>query len=369
MATERFLARVLSVAASLGVLASGSVASAYCRTTTCDAEKEVCPLDQNGCLTAGLPLYWPDLCVSFGVHENGSPLRGISYSKAEEASRRAFQTWISADCGGYTPSIGVVSRGEIVCDQIEYNHDSDGDEDKEPSVAGPNANLIVFRDTEWPYPGDTKTIALTTITFAVSSGEILDADIEVNSRDVEISTGGTNVQNDLQSVMTHEVGHFFGLAHSRVPGASMNPNYDRGNLDFRSLSEDDRAGICEIYGPLATAASTGAGGEGSEETNGIDCRGEEPRYGFSRYCGENVLADGCAIQGVGKAPLLQDPRAALATPVKALRPEASNEAKARAVAEADARARDARKDLGPWLTIALPLMALGYAVLRRRRAS
>lgn len=325
------------------------------------------------CVTTGIPLYWPDLCVTFAVHELGSMNRGISYTRAEDSSRRAFQTWISADCGGRNPSIGVVSVGKVYCDQVEYNHDFDGDEENPPSTAGPNANLIVFRDTEWPYTEGTSTIALTTITFAKSTGEILDADIEVNTANHELTTGDVNVRSDLQSVMTHEIGHFFGLAHSSVDGASMNPNYNSGNLDFRSISEDDRAGICEIYGPLAgTEAETAAGGGvGVGVSDAIDCRGEEPRFGFSRYCGEQVLADGCTVASPGRqeSNLTQGLEAALSvdTQTTPLRPGASEAAHQRAEQKSQFRARQRAEALVPLLSLLVPFSALAWMAARRRR--
>jgi hypothetical protein len=260
----------------LGAWLSVSSASAYCRTTTCDpvTEEGGCGRTDDGCFAKGDPLFWPDLCVTFGVHADGSPLRNISYDKAEAAARAAFQSWISADCGGGShPSIGVVPRGRVYCDQLEFNHDGS----ESPNAQGPNANIIVFRDDGWPYNDIQRTIALTTITFATKTGEILDADIEVNSTGIALSTSDTAVTSDLQSILTHEVGHFLGLAHSLEPNASMNRNYDRGDLSFRTLSEDDRAGICSIY----------PGGDEDVE----DCTGEEPRYGFSRYCGTPDQAD------------------------------------------------------------------------------
>lgn len=357
--TTRAIGTALGAALLLGW---STDAAAYCRTTTCDTDVKECPEDENTCqILDGFDkyLFWPDLCVTFAVHENGSPLRGISYEKAAEASRRAFQTWISADCGaGRHPSIGVVSLGDVVCDQVEYNHDFEGRDGKPPKVAGPNANLIVFRDDNWAHD-DPTTIALTTITFATSTGEILDADIEVNSQDSDITTGETIVRNDLQAVLTHEVGHFFGLAHSQVPGASMNPKYDSGNLDFRSLSEDDRAGICEIYGPLLE--SEASDDEGSSEQDALDCTGASPRYGFSRHCGGTELADGCSV-----APTPQPALELSAAPVAPLRAEASESARERARAEAEQETERRRHGLGALLTLVLPTIALGFAVARRR---
>lgn len=295
--------------ALLGIV-HASPAFAYCRTTTCDDDEHACEYDENGCLITGQPLAWPDKCVSFGVHTGGSALRGISAEKAAEALRRAFQTWISVDCGdGRHPSLGVVARGEVHCDEVEYNHDAtpaDGDH----SVDGPNANILVFRDDVWEHVGDSQDLAVTTVTYSEITGEILDADIEVNTFETEFTTGEDVVKADLQAVLTHEVGHFLGLGHSMVPGATMNRDYDSGSLDFRSISEDDRRAICAAYPPLEPVAASGVGGGAGLDT-AIDCAGESPRFGFSRYCGEPVLADGCAVSRVGRQGRSRQPVGAL----------------------------------------------------------
>jgi len=58
--------------------------------------------------------------------------------------------------------------------------------------------------------------------------------VDSNSQDV-----------DLETVATHEIGHTLGLAHSDDPQALMFPSYSGPH---RSLSQDDIAGIQEIYG-------------------------------------------------------------------------------------------------------------------------
>lgn len=293
---RRFSILTCAVGFGAATVAYQSSAKAFCRTTTCDETEEVCLYDDAGCPLTGNAVYWPDLCVSFDVHAAGSTLRGISSEKAAAALRKAFQTWISADCGGGRhPSLGAFSHGEVYCDKVEYNYDTI-DSDGEKHVAGPNANIMVFRDENWDYEGPAQTLAVTTITFTTGTGQILDADIELNSFGTEFTTGEDIVRTDLQAVLTHEVGHFLGLAHSRVPGATMNSDYDSGNLDFRSLSEDDRQAICTVYPPLEPVDEDGDGKE-----DPIDCKGQEPRFGFSRYCGEAALADGCTFHALTQA--------------------------------------------------------------------
>lgn len=259
-----------TVAIGFAVLACPN-AHAFCRTTTCDADDSPCERDpESGCVTDGKELFWPGPCVSFGVHTDGSVDRGIGFDPLERAAIQSFQTWITADCGsGDQPSISVVPRGELFCDRLEFNNDP----------PAPNANLIVFRDREWPHcdvPGSPScttdpTIALTTVTFIEETGEILDVDMELNSANVAFTMSDEDVQTDLRSVLTHEIGHFFGLSHTREPLASMNERYDSGDISFRSLHRDDAEGICAIYRP----------GEAEQD----DCAGEMPRNGFSRYCG------------------------------------------------------------------------------------
>jgi hypothetical protein len=272
---------LVGVSAGLGVFLGSHSAQAFCQTNTCDTlQPGGCPVDQDGCPTeaSGLHLRWPDACVTFGVQKLGSPKHQITFAQAEDAAIKAFQSWISVPCGENLPSIGVVAVGEIECDKVEYNYPEPG-EDFPP---GPNANVIMFRDQGWPYlddPDDEReTLALTTITFLSDTGDIVDADIEVNSANVALSVGDTNITNDLQAILTHEAGHFFGLSHSKDPEATMNKMYNvnAGDSTFRSLARDDRDGICAIYPP--GAAEVG------------DCRGEGPRFGLSRYCHTPVEA-------------------------------------------------------------------------------
>lgn len=283
-AVARTVAR-LPWRAALGaatLMLTANTAAAYCRTTTCDSRLgQACAVNpRTKCPVTGVPLFWPDACVTFGVHHLGSPKQGITFNEAEEAAELAFRTWISAKCdtAGQHPSIGVVALGSVECDKVQYNYPPPG-QDFPP---GPNANIIVFRDDFWPYmeepDAERTTLALTTITYLRDTGEIVDADIEVNSANVRLSTGNTNITNDLQAILAHEAGHFFGLAHSEVNGATMNERYNVnvGDATFRTLSDDDRRGICDLYPPGAVEVG--------------DCRGEGPRFGFSRYCHTPVEA-------------------------------------------------------------------------------
>jgi MYXO-CTERM domain-containing protein len=291
-AKQKVLQWALSGAVLVVTASVTSTASAYCRTTTCDSQIENCAIDPvTRCPLTGNVLYWPDACVTFGVHQAGSPLRRISYDTAQRVARNAFQSWLSVDCGaGQMPSIGAVYLGSVECDQVQYNYPDVG----EQFAPGPNANIIVFRDSFWPYRESIQderiTLALTTITYLKETGEIVDADIEINSANVVLSTSETNVTNDLQAILTHEFGHFLGFAHSNVPNSVMHRTYNVTTNDgtLRRLSQDDRLAVCDAYRP--------------GEIEVADCRGAGPRFGFSRECYTPGQASAGLLCNVSPAP-------------------------------------------------------------------
>ncbi|HVY49113.1 MAG TPA: matrixin family metalloprotease [Minicystis sp.] len=256
-----------SAAALAAVLATSSFARAYCRSSVCagGVEGKVCtPSEPDDC---GTPLVWVEPCVGFTVQKDASVQ--VPFSVAEQVLQTSVAAWTSAACSNGTPSIEVDDLGRVSCDAVEYNQH-----------AG-NANILIFRDKKWPYTGDvgaTDTIALTTVTYDTQNGHIYDADIEVNTANYTFTTDGSPGTTDLQSVLTHESGHFLGLAHSSVNGATMFPYY-AGGTDLRSLETDDIEAICTVY-PL------------DRQTEG-KCT-DLPRHGFAPECAADQTETRCA---------------------------------------------------------------------------
>jgi hypothetical protein len=163
------------------------------------------------------------------------------------------------------------------------------------TVAFDGHNRIIVRTGSWgcPYP-DACTrsysmwqVALTTVFSrshpgAPDDGEIVEADIEVNDVDWQWAViadpplPAHEELYDLRSALTHEVGHFIGLAHdclqsgevprlddagnlspdcSSIPasedaeirGATMYYKMDPMDVSWRSLSDDDTRAACEMY--------------------------------------------------------------------------------------------------------------------------
>lgn len=277
--------RLFCSALALSMVAAAPSALAFCRTTTCDPNdaSERCEIDAKGCVTSGFPLAWRSSCVAVGVQKLGSPIRGFSYDDVAGVVEQAFGTWMNAKCGASHPSIHVEMAGPIECGLSEYN-----------SKVG-NANIVLFREDEWPYAGAANAIGLTTTRFDLKTGDLWDADIELNGVDAQLSIGDPITGYDLLSVLTHESGHFLGLSHSPDPTATMKAIYDpaRDGDMFRSLARDDIDGICAIYPP-------------DRKPSTDSC---ENRHGFSEQCGadqpEPNESKGCSLNtrgAFGSAP-------------------------------------------------------------------
>lgn len=234
---------VIGVASCTLVLVAWSgPAGAFCRTTRCrlGGLGNVCtPTQPNESADCELPLAWRKPCVGYSIQRDDS--RSISAALAGDLVTRAFDTWMSVDCGaGARPSIRLKRQPDVQCATADYN------------FTGGNANAIMFRDHGWPYETAQDALALTTMWFDIHTGEIFGSDIEINTTAFTFTTGDTDVTFDLLSTLQHETGHFLGLAHSPDEDATMFASPRHGSIAGRALSADDAAAICATYPPDAT---------------------------------------------------------------------------------------------------------------------
>jgi len=295
-----------SAAGLLVLLASPRDARAFCRTMTCPLPPDFSPGDT--CVPADfasfcgsldppvvpLPVWWRNACVSYDLQRNAS--RQIAYDTVSTIIAAAFGKWTATSCAGSTGdggagaggrvSIDVRDLGPVDCDQVQYNSDQG------------NQHVIVFRDDTWPHDDPNNTLALTTVTFNPDTGEIYDADMEINST-IPLTAGDPVPADgyDFESIVTHETGHFLGMAHSGDTHATMFAHYTQGSTVMRSLTADDVAGICTIYPPDFTRTvdpSVATGGSVME-----DACDPTPRHGFSTSCASAGAGSskGCAVGG------------------------------------------------------------------------
>lgn len=266
---------VAALVAASALLGARS-AQAYCRSTTCDPKTETCTKDENGCPRVGAPLSWRELPLVYRFHAGGSDK--IDRRAGRDAVRAAFDTWSSVACGAKRTS-------------LRFQEGTDIPGSNPLASDGPAAVPfgIYFRDTVWPYNDAEESLALTNQTFGKVNGYIDYSDIEVNTsaRDFASSDADAPGRIDLQAVITHEVGHYIGLAHSTIPTSIMVASYcasgDRCGSsieDARALDADDIAAVCAMYppsgisgvayeDPAAKGCSTTSGSSSSPATFGM----------------------------------------------------------------------------------------------------
>jgi hypothetical protein len=246
--------------------------------------------------SAGNPFSWRTETVKIVVYPHGLP--SMSVDQITAALTASVSPWSKED-----PANAACSYLDLVLSLQAVSA-------LPPAAVHDDKNIIAIRDGDWEAICSTSKdgtkvchqsaeLALTTV-WSRACGEIVEADIEVNaSKDFtwgDLETTPTSGAQDLQNAVTHEMGHFIGLDHSclmapllvkdpktgelvpfepvdnlgvRVPlcsaatpeqkEATMFPQAQPGDLSKRSLSADDRLGVCSIYPVGATPMHCGLG--------------------------------------------------------------------------------------------------------------
>lgn len=272
----------------------------------------------------GKPLRWGRPSVTYAV--NASGFRSVpgcaSPAAAAAGVRQSFPAWSGATRAGESQpctDFRFVDGGDTSRADLGYD----------PTPGASNVNLVVFREGLcaaitsdpdcqqadlgpcierhdcWSHDatfGPGGTLALTTVTYVPDTGELLDADLELNgwNGDASAPTGwyftcadppattcaspgfgeAGCIDIDVRNTVTHEAGHVLGLDH--VCEASYPPPYDAcptidtpsgplppvmaptavpGDTDKRQLKPDDVEGVCTIY-PAAGGCGCRSGGGG-----------------------------------------------------------------------------------------------------------
>ena len=183
----------------------------------------------------GPELHWlgSDLPIHWVLDKNGAP--GNAFPAVEAAILASFNTWQNVECTSL---------------RFEYNGVVTANPKKAGSSDPDKVNTVLWiNQDEWPQDW-TDAFAVTVPLYELDSGRIVDADILCN-KNFGWSTNALGEANkaDIQSILTHEIGHFFGLDHcnSTLADATMYWASIEGEIYKRSLAADDIQGVCHQH--------------------------------------------------------------------------------------------------------------------------
>jgi hypothetical protein len=195
------------------------------------------------------PLKWDQTRVRWFATDRGVP--GVTASQFQAAAAAGFATWEAVPTASVTfQFVGFTSALPFDDDTIStFGFDAQPDLDR---VLGATSFVV-----------DTLT------------GDIVESDVFFNSIFTwSTAAAGEASRFDLQSVATHEIGHFIGLGHSAIgeteirpdggrrvlaSGAVMFPiSLGRGVTSDRTLQPDDIAGVSDLYPDRDVEDTTGA---------------------------------------------------------------------------------------------------------------
>lgn len=207
-------------------------------------------------------LYWTKRSIPFAVNQRGSSTAG---SGSLSAVSKSFKAWSGLSCSdfifvdkGLTPrtdigfepgasnNVNLVVWRSFACSQVVQD---DPDCTSADSKAGQRC-----RSKYDCWLSSPSAVAITTATYYAPTGEILDADIELNEAYRTFSTAcsgsACDDSDDIQNTVTHEVGHVVGLSdlyESESEESTMYWSAAPGETKKRTLSDDDVLGLCSVY--------------------------------------------------------------------------------------------------------------------------
>ena len=200
----------------------------------------------------------------------GLPVRwNLSSTRTNLANGRVLYKIDDAGCADRALFTTTTTEFEAIQDAFsrwrgirESNLDFEFNGSVTPAVTDANDNINTIR-----FVGSNITagvFAVTITTFDTATGEITDADMELNDRDFTwntlgpTGTTGTPGRAVIENVVTHEIGHMVGLDHPLNSQSTMYFASSAGYVAQASLEADDRAAIIADY-PHPTLANAALG--------------------------------------------------------------------------------------------------------------
>jgi hypothetical protein len=271
---------VVALASSILLLSNPGDAQAYCQSTTCS--------DLNTCTGNAETLQncpikrWNRMPIPVRFFHKLSTR--LILAETKRAIRSAMNRWSDVICAnGERTSLRFQELSDTLIDKprIEPNVPLTPGKGTEPFG-------IYFREQGWDVQERNDTIAATYLYTGKTDPVVTNAQILINNSDFtfaldeEVSEtekyaplGDKRV--DLEAVMTHEFGHYIGLAHNRSEvvsimsegQCSLKERCDiRQAVVARRLRPDDELAVCTLYPPGRVLTEPESASSGCQLTTG-----------------------------------------------------------------------------------------------------
>ena len=244
----------------------------------------------------------PAFRIATTIQNTGSTVlsgaQQVPYATVTSRMGEAFKNWTADRVNNCETSWGVVFAGTF----------SSPAGTAAVSANDGSNNVIWLGGAYWRY--SATTLGLTTTTFVTATGQIVDADMELNNNLQWSDTGAADTY-DYESMVLHEAGHFLGLDHTPNNALSvMFPTVQTGSTK-RLLWTTDTGDVCTVY-PGDTGAQGTACLSASTCTGSRVCEGAGD--GAAKICTANCTSPGdtncptgysCQTSNVGYACLTE----------------------------------------------------------------
>jgi uncharacterized protein (TIGR03382 family) len=221
---------------------------------------------------ANAPFFWAQTTVPITAYTNDFTQTSMTADQVGNAVQSAAAAWSKeANSCTYLEVVPAISTAST------------------PLAVNDGHNSVIFHDDLWCHIAadgkcnvsyDSSALAVTTDTANTKTGQIYDADVEVNLVDYQwadlVEDPGLTNDMDLQNALTHELGHLIGLDHTcfdlftsatgvrpdgddglpipdcatasaEVQATTMFPSAQPADVQKRTLGADDVNALCTIY--------------------------------------------------------------------------------------------------------------------------